>query len=253
MVPALMAGAVGANILGSAIGAAGNNSAINKGKAAYTGLANQGIQTLQQGQQAANAAFSPYTQAGQAGVEGQLNAVQNRVQAQGPVATGASPQSAMDYINPSAAYTSGQANAASTAAALASGSTGGGMLKALSNNANKMAMTNYNDAYQQMLNTNNQNFGQQQQQYENQTAYDQSQIGNYAGLAGQGLSAVGANQNLNQGYNNQINANYLGQADNAGSAWNKKGQIFNNTAAGIGNDIGTGMMSIWGAPNTTKV
>lgn len=231
--------------LGSAIGGAGNTNDVSQGMAAYNNFANQGTSTLQGGLANANAAYNPYTQAGNAGVIGELNAITNRQQATTPTVTQNTPQNAMNYLNPSAAYSMDQANKASTAAALAGGAAGGGMLKALSNNANQMAQTNYNNAYQQMLGSNAQTFNQQQQNYANNTDYQQQQIQNYGGLANRGLNAVTENQKLANIYNTGINSNLMNQAANAQTGWNKKGEIFNNSANQIGSALGAGISSLF--------
>lgn len=245
MIPALVAAAA-AKTAGGLAGGVGNYNDIQKGMTAYNNNVQAGTGVLQAGQAGANAAYSPYTQAGQTGIAGQVDAITGRQQAQGPTLSNASPASAMSYLDPSAAYSQNQAMHAAQAAGAASGGMGGGMLKALSNNANSMAMTNYNNAYQQMLGTNQQNFGQQQQQYQNNTDFQQQQIGNYAGLAGQGLQATGANQQLQAGYNQGINQNYNNMASNAMQGWAKKGDIFNGTATSLGNNVGGAISSIFG-------
>ena len=108
-------------------------------------------------------------------------------------------------------------------------------------------MTNYNNAYQQMLNTNQQNFGQQQQNYQNKTDYDQSQISNYGNLANVGLNATTSLQGLLGNYNSAINQDYQNQAASRQQGWNDKAGIFNKTATGLGNNLGGGIMSIFGS------
>lgn len=243
--PAIAAAAL-AKIAGPLVGGLWNSRDISKGMESYRDNVGQGTQTLQGGIQSANDAFSPYTSAGSEAMSGALGAIQNRQQAAQPTLSNVDPSQAMDYLDPSAAYSTDQSGKAIQAAALASGGGGGGMLKALSNNASDRAMTNYNSAYTQMLNAANTNFSQQQQQYANQTGYDQSQIQNLTGLAGQGLSAVGANQGINAGYNAGINANYGDIAANQQSGWNALGKNAKDTLTGLGNNLGGGIANLWG-------
>jgi hypothetical protein len=109
-----------------------------------------------------------------------------------------------------------------------------------------MAMTNYNNAYNQMLQSNNQNFGQQQQLYTNNNDYQQQQIQNYGNLANTGLSANNANQHLQLGYNSGINNNYGEIAANQQAGYNAKAGIWGNMAQGVGDGLGAGISNIWG-------
>lgn len=121
------------------------------------------------------------------------------------------------------------------------------MLRALSRDANKMAMTNWNNAYDKMLQTNAQNFGQQQQNYTNTNDFQQQQIQNYGDIANRGLSATGTNQGLQQGYNNAINQNLLGIGQSQAQGNIAKGNLFNSVASGLGQNLAGGITSIWGA------
>jgi len=243
---AAIAAAAGAKTLGNLAGGLWNSRDISKGMESYRGNVGAGTSVLQGGIQGANDAYSPYTSAGANAMGRALSAVQNRQQAAQPTLSNVDPSQAMGYLDPSAAYSTDQSGKAIQAAALASGAGGGGMLKALSNNANDRAMTNYNNAYSQMLNTANTNFSQQQQQHANQTGYDQSQIQNLAGLAGQGLQAVSGNQGINAGYNTGINNNWGDIAANQQSGWNALGKNAKDTISGLGSDIAGGIMNIFG-------
>ena len=245
MLPALVSAAL-AKTAGGLLGGMGDYNAIQSGMTGAQNNLNAGSDVLRAGQAGATQAYSPYTQAGQTGIQGQTAAITGRQQAQGPTLSNSSPQNAMSYLDPSAAYTSNQAMHAAQAAGAAGGSWGGGMMKALANQQNQMSQTNYNNAYNQMMQTNQQNFGQQQQQYQNNNDYQQQQIQNYAGLAGQGLQATGANQQLQAGYNQGINSNYNAMAQHEMNGWAKKGEIFNRTANDFGNNIGGGIATIFG-------
>lgn len=226
----LLAGGVG-NIAGTLIGGNGQINDIQQGMTAYKNLANQGVRALQQGQSGANAAFNPYSSAGTTGVQGQTAATQGYMGAVNPSAYKTSAGGVSDWLNPSAAYSTDQANRAMQASALAKGGVGGGLAKALANNAQKMAMTNWNNAASQQLAANGQNFQQ------NKSAQD-SNVANWSGLAQQGLQATGQNQQLQAGYNSGINQNFQGQADAMQSGWNAKGKVFNDTSKDTGNALG---------------
>jgi len=250
MIPALIAAAA-AKTAGGLIGGIGQYNDTQKGIDAYRNLSNQGINTLEQGKQGANAAYNPYTTAGQYGVGGYTDATKNYL---ANVGTGpdarqyqSSPGQVSQYLDPSAAYTSDQASKATQASAMAKGGMGGGLAKALSNNANKMAMTNYNNAYQQMLGTNQQNYGLANQSFQNLFNTQNQNMANYGNLANMGLQATNANQNLLGQYNSAINTNYQNQGDASQSGWNAKGQIFNSTSKGLGDNLAGGITSIWGA------
>jgi hypothetical protein len=244
MLPAIAAAA--AKVAGPLVGGIMNSNDIQQGMADYRTDVNRGTSVLQGGINSANAAYSPYTGAGASGVAGEQLAIQNRQQAAQPTLSNVDPSQALSYLDPSAAYSTDQSNKAIQAQALASGGAGGGMMKALANNASDRAMTNYNSAFGQMLGAANTNFGQQQQQYVNQTGYDQSQIQNYAGLAGQGLQAVSGNQGLNANYNAGINGNFGDIAANQQSGWNALGKNAKDTATDLGNNISGGISNIWG-------
>lgn len=243
---AALAAAAAAKTLGGAFGGLGNYNDINKGMEAYDNRANQGISTLEQGKAGADTAFNPYTSVGAQGAAGFGSSIANRQMATQPTASNFSAQGVGAFLDPSAAYTSDQAAKATQASAIAKGGMGGGLAKALSNNANQMAMTNYNNAFGQMMDAGNANFAQGQQLYTNKTNFDQSQIDNYGNLAGLGLNATQANQNLQGQYNMGINKNFMDMADQRASGWNAKGKVFNDTLTGLGNNLVGGISSLFG-------
>lgn len=244
MWPLILAAA--AKTLGSLAGGIGQSQDTDTGMHNFRTNAESGTNVLNSGLNTANQAFNPYTSAGQTGQAGQLAAIQGRTQATQPTLTAANPNSVQSWLNPNAAYQQQQAMKQAQSAGMASGAMGGGMLKALAQNAGKQAAGSWNDAYNQMLQANNQNFGQQQQQYQNTNEFQQQQIGNFGDVANRGLSAVGQNQNLAGQYNAGINQNYNNIAANEMSGWGKKGQIFNDTATALGNNIGGGISSSFG-------
>lgn len=243
----LLAGTAAIGLGSKLIGGLGQSNDVQRGMDAFKTSVGQGTNILSAGAQSANQAFNPYTQAGQTGIQGYVDAIQNRQNAPMATVTDNSAQNAIqNYLDPSAAYTMDQASKATQASALAKGGMGGGLAKALSNNANKMAMTNYNNAFNQMLQGNAQTFGQQNTNYGNQTAYDQSQIGNWGNLSNLGLTATGQNQQNQLGYNTLMNQNWNDIANSQQSGYNQKGKIFGDTASGIGSGLVSGITSLFG-------
>jgi hypothetical protein len=200
---------------------------------------NQGTDVLKQGQAGSNAAFSPYTTAGATGASGMEAAIQGRTQAPNAAVTDNSAGNAIaNYLNPSSAYSIDQANKEIQAEGIAGGAVGGGMEKALSNNANQMAQTNYNNAYSQMLSGNNLTNTQQNTNAQNTNNFTQQQVGNFGQLAGLGLNATSSNQGLQAGYNSGINSNFGDIAVDQQSGYNALGKNANNTATNAGNSAG---------------
>jgi len=251
MIPAIIAAAVAAKMAGDYAGGQKAKDAINRGEAGYASKAQQGINTLEQGKQGATAAYNPYTTAGQYGVGGYTDATKNYLAnvGTGPDASQyqSSPGQVSQYLDPSAAYTSDQASKATQASAMAKGGMGGGLAKALSNNANKMAMTNYNNAYQQMLGTNQQNYGLANQSFQNLFNTQNQNMANYGNLANMGLQATNANQNLLGQYNTGIGNIYGNWGTNIQSNANNKAGVGNAQATGMGNSFLSGISSMYGA------
>lgn len=236
MIP--MTGLIGA--ASSAIGGIGQSRAYNRGLAQYKNFANQGIDQLKSGMQTATQAYDPYAQSGQAGLTGELAAVQGRQQAQLPQLQQTTAESARAWMDPSANYMQDQARKAAQASGLATGATGGGMQKAIADNAAKMGLTAWNNAAAQNLAANQANFGQQQQNYQNTTDYQQQQIGNYGNIANRGLQSQNALQGLLGNYNTGINQNYLNMGQAALGTAQSQGNIFSN----MFRDVGTGLSQV---------
>ena len=232
--------AMAAKSAGGIIGGIGATNSVQKGKQQYIEKSNQGIDTLNQGKAASTAAYSPYTQMGATAAGNWQNSVNNRQQAQTAQVQNTTPTGTQAWLDPSANYSTDQANRAMQASAIAKGGVGGGMARALSNNANKMAMTNWNNAANQQLTANNQNFNQANTNYLNNTNYQQQQIENQANMTNIGLQANTANQGFQAGYNRDINGNYVGQADASQSANNMKAKILGDAANNIGSIPGFG-------------
>lgn len=243
-----MAGGAGlmSSVIGSGASLVGGllaNNSLNSGYRDASGKLRSGIDTQQQGLSEAQSAYSPYTGLAASGASGLSNAINSRQMANQPQT---SSYDVNNYMNPSAAYSTQQANNAIQSSALAHGGLGGGLAKALSNNANKMAMTNYNNAYQQMIDTNAQKFNQQQQQYTNANDYQQQQIGNRQNLAQLGLSGMNAGQQLQSNYRNNITNQYGNWANLAAENGQNKAGLAFNTANNIGQQLGSGAGSFMG-------
>lgn len=238
---------LGANLLGGLFGGMSQNDATQKGMTDFRNYTNQGTNVLEAGKSGVGDAFNPYTAAGATGAAGFANSIQNRTQANQPTLSQSNPQTALtQYLDPSAAYTSNEALKATQASALAKGGMGGGLAKALGNQAQDYAMKNYNNAYQQMLDTGNQAFGQENTIYGNKTAFDQAQIGNYGNLAQLGLGATGTSQQLLGNYNKDINQNYSDIANAMMSGQNQKGKTTSDMFTGLGSNLASGITSIFG-------
>ena len=249
--PAILAAAAGAKMLGGVFGGKGQYEDTSKGAEAYRNLANQGINTLEQGKKGSTAAFSPYDAAGAQGATGTANAVgayQDQAM-QGmadPNATRTTAQGTQAFLDPSAAYSTDQSRRAMQASALAKGGLGGGLARAVARDAQDRSMTNWNNAFQQQQSANNQNFGQANTNWQNRNQVLQNNVGNYQNLMNTGLQGVTSGQNIQAGYNQGINQNYLNQAEATQGAWNAKGKIKNDTMTGFGNNLGGAITSIWG-------
>lgn len=238
---ALIGGTLGA--AGSIFGANAAAKAAAKAKAEFNAKAQQGIGVLQSGATGATAAYNPYTQAGTAGQAGELAAVQGRTQAQTATYNPVTAAGAQEYLDPSANYQMDQANRALQASALAKGGVGGGLARALSNNAQKYAQTYWTQAQQNQLAAKNQNFNQQDINYQRNNQYQQDQINNYGNIATRGLTATGANQNLQSIYNQGINNNLLDMGNAGSTAQYNKGKVFQDTANTVGNNLGKAALS----------
>ena len=236
--PAPILGAAASGV-GSLVGGIMNSNDISQGMQDFQNNVNQGTSVLQQGQAGSNAAFSPYTTAGATGASGMESAIQGRTQAPNAAVTDNSAGNAIaNYLDPSSAYSIDQANKEIQAAGIAGGAVGGGMEKALSNNANQMAQTNYNNAYSQMLAGNNLTNTQQNTNAQNTNNFTQQQVGNFGQLAGLGLNATSSNKGLQAGYNSGINSNFGDIAVDQQSGYNALGKNANNTATNAGNSAG---------------
>lgn len=233
----------GLSAIGSIVGGNAASKAAAKAKKEFNAKAQQGIGVLQSGATGATTAFNPYTIAGSTGQAGELSAVQNRTQAPTATYNPVTAAGAQEYLDPSADYQMDQSNRAIQASALAKGGVGGGLARALSNNAQKMAQTYWTQAQQNQLAAKNQNFNQQDVNYQRNNQYQQDQINNYGNIANRGLTATGANQTLQQKYNEGINSNLLDMGNAGSTAQYNKGKVFQDTANTVGNNLGKAALS----------
>lgn len=238
----------GLSLLGNLFGSSSAQKAAAQAKAEYGAKAQQGIDLLKTGRSENVSAFSPYVEAGQRATRGTESAIADRTQYAQPELSNSSPSKVADYLNPSAAYSTRVANDNIRAAALGSGAAGGGMMRALSENANKLAMTNYNNAYDQMLKTGDQTFNQGQQQYTNKTAYDQSQIDNLQRLASMGVGAASNMGSINQNYDNNLDQSYKDWGTSNAGGTMARGNIQATAAQNSGNIAGQMAQNFSGIP-----
>lgn len=243
-----------ASLLGtvsSIAGGVGQSRAYSKGLRDYKNAVGQGTDQLRTGMETATQAYDPYAQAGVAGTQGELSAVQGRQQAALPQLQQTTATSAREWMDPSSNFMQDQARKAALSSGLATGATGGGMQKAIADNAAKMGLTAWNSAAGNALAANQANFGQQQQNYQNLTDYQQQQIGNYGNIANRGLQSQNALQGLLGQYNTGINQNYTGIADAALGVNAAKGNIWYNTMRDLGTGLGSSdWSSLFKTPKT---
>lgn len=198
---------------GSALGGLAAGNILGSGLREANRISGQGVDYLQGLNTQQRADFQPYMQAGQQGLGQYQNLLSQGNQATMPTQSGTFSYDA--WKDPSTQYSIDQSNAAINASALASGSVGGGLGKALTNNAQSMAQKAYQNAFDRYLKQNEQDFGQQQQIYQNQTGNYLTQLGGYQNLMGQGLNAAGTTGGLSSSFGSGVNQNYLAQAANA--------------------------------------
>lgn len=198
----------GLSLLGNLFGQSSADKAAREARAAYGAKAQKGIDTLTSGRKETVERYTPYLDAGGRAIPKTEQAIDTRTQHEQPVESMSSPDKVSEYLNPSAAYSTRVANDSIRAAALGNGAAGGGMMRALSENANKLAMTNYNNAFDQMMKVGDQRFSQGQQIYANKTGYDQSQIDNQQRLANMGATAAANAGQQSLQYDNNIDQSY---------------------------------------------
>lgn len=231
----VLGGLIGAGA--SAAGGAMANSALDKARQAYGEKAQQGINQLQGGLSQARSDYSPVIQGGLSSYQQAQDLVAKRKQAAQPGYNPITADSADPYLAKMSDYGQRQSQQAMQASALAKGGMGGGFLKALSNNAQDYSATKYQQAQQMAQGANAQNFGQEQQIYGNQTAYDQSQIGNSQANAGMGLSGLANYTGTAAVYNSGINNTFENWGTTEGNIYGAKAKNASDTMRSVGSGL----------------
>ena len=201
----------------------------------------QGVDTLNQGIEASNQAFSPFVQAGTEA----LGQYQTGVENSGNIGI---PEASKDFSfdvwkDPSAQWALEQQQAATNMGALAGGRFSSGTMKNLQGNALNNAKTTYNDAFSRYLQDSNMKFGQGQTIYQDKNQQEQQKLDRQAGLVDMGLNATGTNQQLGAGYRSGINADYLNLADTLGNIGMQKAGNMRNMFSGLGGAVSGGLSS----------
>ena len=173
--------------LGSLFAGSQQSEQLQRAAQAANGYLQQGVGKLQGVSDQAATRANPYLAAGQTGINGATQALQNGPSGTQPALSGAFNFDA--WKDPSTNYSISESNAGLQAAGLAGGATGGGMAKALQANGNQLAQQAYGNAYQRYLAQNQQDFGQQQTRYGNAASVWQNQLGGYQNMAGMGNTA----------------------------------------------------------------
>lgn len=210
--------------LGGAVGGLVANSMLRDANKQSNKLFSQGRDYLTGANTQQRSDFQPYMQAGNEAIGQYQNAL-----ATGSGAT--SPTQSADFNfdvfrSPAAQYRIDQANAGINASALAKGSVGGGLAKALAANSQNMASEEYANAFNQYLQKNQQDFGQQQQLWNNANQNWQTQLGGYQNLMNTGLNATSTTGNLASNYANAYNNNLMNNASmNYGAASDRAGAL----------------------------
>ena len=224
----LAGGLITAGMLGDAYGDSKNM--FNQGANYVTDMNNQ-----------QRSDYSPYMQAGTQA----LSATQNLLN-QGSGAVDPTKSQAFSYnawSDPSTQYRIDQANAGINASALAKGSVGGGLAKALAANSQNMASAEYSNAYDRYLKQNTQDFNQQQQLWNNATQTYQNQLAGQQNLLNSGLSATNATTTAAGNYANMYNQNRMGLGElGMQTAQNQAGAVAGGLKSGM-----SGITSLMGA------
>lgn len=139
------------------------------------------------------------------------------------------------WKDPGAQYQMDQSARAMESSALAKGATGGGFAKALQTNRSNLANTAYSSAYDRWLNNSKLKYGQASDQYTRDYTAQQNKLGQYANLAGQGLTAG----NALAGFGNQA-------ASTMGNLYSGLGSAQAAGTLGSNNAIVSGLQGVMG-------
>ena len=202
--------------------------------------------TLQTGQQQANQFYSPFQQGAQTDYGNFQNYVNNATQPTQANQVNMDANSANPYLQRMSTYGMDQANQQLGASALAHGGIGGGLAKALSNNAMKYAGQYFNDANTMAMNANNQNFNQQNTQYMNNADWYNKQAANRLSLANLSGNMATKGMDTMRGYNTDMANSQVGRGQDVANIEAAKGgnagSLFSTVGKGFG-DAGSQMFN----------
>lgn len=229
--------------IGGLIGAGVAGSIMNSGKNRAAGAIQDGTDLLTAGNQQQRQDFMPYMEAGTQGLDMYQNLLAGGNPATMPTASKAFEFDA--FKDPSAQYAIQSSNDALLAAGLAGGNAGGGLSRAITANTQQKALDAYGNAYQRYLAQNQQDFGQGQQNFQNQTGNWQTMLSGANNLAGIGLNAAGTTAGNSMGYNQAANQNYNNMASlyygNAQNQANNWGNALSGAFSGVSSMMIPGM------------
>lgn len=224
-----------AGALGGAAGLAGGLITSGMMGDAYkkaSGQYDQGANYITDANNTQRQDYQPYMQAGQEAIGNYAGLLAQGSGAQDPTASQAFSYDA--WTDPSTQYRIDQANQGINASALAKGSVGGGLAKALASNSQNMASAEYANAYDRYLKQNNQDFGQQQQLWNNATQTWQNQLAGQGNLMSTGLQATTGTANAAGNYANMYNQNRMGLGSlGMDTAANQAGAIAGGLKSGM--------------------
>lgn len=240
MLPALAAAAPSIfSGLSSLAGGFSADRALNRAAGQARAATQQGVDTLNQGIDASNQAFSPFIGAGTEALDQYQTGVANS----GNIGI---PEASKDFAfdvwkDPSAQWALEQQQAATNMGALAGGRFSSGTMKNLQGNALNNAKTTYSDAFNRYLQDSNMKFGQKQTIYQDQNQQEQQKLDRQSGLVDMGLNATGTNQQIGAGYRGGINANYQNLADTLGNIGVQKAGNMRTMFSGLGGSFSGGL------------
>lgn len=225
---ASVVGGLGGALLSSAILGNASRQAASTIRGANTGL--------DAGNAQQRADFLPYMDAGKDAIGSYKETL-----ASGSGATMPTQSQEFDYnqwTDPSTQYAISSSNDALLAAGLSGGKMGGGLARATAANTQQQALQAYQNAFDRYQKQSAQDFGQQQQIYNNKNQNWQNMLAGYGNLMSQGQSAAGTSGNLGLGYNQQISNNLNNLASLQYGAGANQAGIWGNALSGALSGIG---------------
>lgn len=199
--------------VGSLAGGMIASDMLDDGRRQANRIAGQGVDYLKNLNAQQRQDFRPYMEAGKDAVGSFQNLLAGGNPATMPQASGAF--NFNTFQDPSAQYGIDQSNAAINASAIASGAVGGGLGRAIAGNTQNLAQKAYQNAFDRYLKQNEQDFGQGQQIFQNQTGNYQTQLGGYSNLMGTGLEAAGTTGGISANLGSGVNQNFMQQGQTA--------------------------------------